>query len=1055
MRMKGRRFSRRAAAITIDVNEIESLPVATARSRRWWGSRWTLGVLLALLALLAWDEARTSRIQSLVATRLARALTFRFEPGPTDSVVYPTTGPYDIRRGYTAIPAFTDTLTSQHFEVTGQARLSPLMLKLARAGITPAYREKAQAGLTIFDDHNDLIYQATYPERLYASFEEIPGPVVRTLLYIENRELLSPGRPYRNPAVEWDRLARAGLDFAVQKLTGGQDIPGGSTLATQIEKYRHSAEGRTATPADKLKQMTAATLRAYLDGRDTGAARHDVVLNFVNSVPLAALAGYGEVNGLGDGLWAWYDADFARVNERLKAVDQGGAIDEETARAYRQVLSIFIAHRRPSAFLITDRGKLRRDTDAYLRLLARDRVIPEALRDRALALPLEFRHRPPVIESNSYVRHKAANAIRTRLLSLMNLEQLYDLDRVDMTASSTLDRTTQQAVTRTLLRLRESSFADSAGLRGERLLQRGDPAGIVYSFTLYEKTPRGNLLRVQADNYDQPLDINEGAKLDLGSTAKLRTLVNYLEIVTGLHRRYAGQARADLRKVHVDRQDAIRCWAMDWLGTAADTTLPAMLEAAMDRSYSASTSEKFFTSGGLLSFSNFEKEDNGQVMTVREATRRSVNLVYIRLMRDIVRYYTADIPGYDSEMYQSLRHPERRKYLEKFADKEGKQFLAKFIGKYREKSPDQCLDAVVAGIRPTPVRLAVIFRSVRPDAPFDEFRGWALRQMAGAPPSERTLRDVYDRYPKTAFDLADRGYIARLHPLDLWLAEYLYAHPGAGWKDVTEASVAERQTVYKWLFNSRSLEGQNSRIRILVEDEAFQSVHAAWKRQGYPFASLVPSYATSIGSSADRPAALAELMGIIVNEGMRYPTARIESVHLAAGTPWEIRYDREAVRGERVYPPELTRVVRGAIIDVVENGTARRLKGTFTDADGSVIPVGGKTGTGDHRFETYGKGGVLLESRVMNRTGTFVFLIGDRFFGTLVAYVAGPKAAGYGFTSALPVQIMKSLAPALQPLIDSAPAMATLGDLPREAGSNDPNRTPAGPALPSAAPARP
>jgi hypothetical protein len=34
----------------------------------------------------------------------------------------------------------------------------------------------------------------------------------------------------------------------------------------------------------------------------------------------------------------------------------------------------------------------------------------------------------------------------------------------------------------------------------------------------------------------------------------------------------------------------------------------------------------------------------------------------------------------------------------------------------------------------------------------------------------------------------------------------------------------------------------------------------------------VPSYATAIGSSADRPLALAELMGIIVNDGQRRPT---------------------------------------------------------------------------------------------------------------------------------------------------------------------------------------
>lgn len=78
-----------------------------------------------------------------------------------------------------------------------------------------------------------------------------------------------------------------------------------------------------------------------------------------------------------------------------------------------------------------------------------------------------------------------------------------------------------------------------------------------------------------------------------------------------------------------------------------------------------------------------------------------------------------------------------------------------------------------------------------------------------------------------------------------------------------------------------------------------------------------------------------------------------------------------------------------------------------------------KTGTGDHRYEIYGKGGVLIGSRVVNRTATFAFMIGDRYFGTITAFVPGPDAAQYGFTSSLPVAILKALAPKLMPLLDS------------------------------------
>ena len=59
---------------------------------------------------------------------------------------------------------------------------------------------------------------------------------------------------------------------------------------------------------------------------------------------------------------------------------------------------------------------------------------------------------------------------------------------------------------------------------------------------------------------------------------------------------------------------------------------------------------------------------------------------------------------------------------------------------------------------------------------------------------------------------------------------------------------------------------------------------------------------------------------------------------------------------------------------------------------GQPITIGGKTGTGDHRYQTYGKGGQLIDSRVVNRTATFVFYLGDRYFGTLTA--AGARRAG-------------------------------------------------------------
>jgi len=99
--------------------------------------------------------------------------------------------------------------------------------------------------------------------------------------------------------------------------------------------------------------------------------------------------------------------------------------------------------------------------------------------------------------------------------------------------------------------------------------------------------------------------------------------------------------------------------------------------------------------------------------------------------------------------------------------------------------------------------------------------------------------------------------------------------------------------------------------------------------------------------------------------------------------------------------------------EVVEQGTARRLSGAFKLSDGKTVTVGGKTGSGDNRFETFGRSGAVTSSRATNRTATFVFYVGERYFGVVTAYVQGREAENYSFTSSLPVTLMKIIAPAI------------------------------------------
>ncbi|MBS0551289.1 MAG: transglycosylase domain-containing protein, partial [Proteobacteria bacterium] len=411
----------------------------------------------------------------------------------------------------------------------------------------------------------------------------------------------------------------------------------GSTLATQIEKYRHSPDGVTYDAREKLRQMVSASVRAYRNGEETLPVRRELLLDYLNTVPLSAAPGHGEVNGLGDGLWVWFGADFDKVNALLSAPPGDGSTLAAQGRALRQVVALMIAHRRPSFYLSrSGRDDLAQLTDSYVRLLAEARLVAPALRDAALAEPLKFRDLvkdPAVLPADL---GKGATAIRTRLAGMLDAS-LYELDRFDLDATATLDGPLQQAVSDFLGKLRDPGFARSQGLIGERMLTPERIDAVRYSFNLVERTPGGNRVRVQTDTSDQLFDINESSKLELGSTAKLRVLATYLEIVAELHGRFAGQSAADLRRVEVAQRDNISRWAIDYLAHAADRSLPVMLEAALERHYSASPGESFFTGGGVHTFSNFNASDDGRSPTMREALQGSINLPFVRLMRDVVR----------------------------------------------------------------------------------------------------------------------------------------------------------------------------------------------------------------------------------------------------------------------------------------------------------------------------------------------------------------------------------------------------------------------------------
>ncbi|SDT34466.1 transglycosylase domain-containing protein [Pseudomonas prosekii] len=997
------------------------LPEKSRRNRHGWKAFWLLLLIIAVaLGLAAAKEMRTSKFQSTEVSKFAASLSYELQPGPSDAIRYPGAGPFDLRLGYSAMDDFLPRLLKRNYIVAAQTRFSPELMSYSDRGFFVPYAEKIQAGLTITDCRAAPLYQFNYPQQLYASFDAIPPVVVNSLLFIENRFLLDPKQPMANPAVDWPRFGMAAWSQVAKIMHLPGQSAGGSTLATQLEKYRHSPDGLTVSGAEKIRQMISASVRAYQGGPQTLQARQNVVRDYLNSVPLSAVPGHGEVHGMAEGLRVWYGADFNKANETLASTATDAKTMADKGLALREMLSLMIAQRRPSHYLTKGHDELASLTDSHVRLLAQNGVIDAPFAAAALASKVTYRDwqtQPTIqpIESN-----KGISTARSRLASMLN-RPLYDLDRLDLSATSTLQSDLQKQATEYLKHLADPAFAGQIGLIGERLLTPTSTTQVRYSFTLFELTPDGSRVRVQTDSTDQPFDINEGSKLELGSTAKMRVMTTYLQIISELHEKYADKTVAELKKTEVPDQDRLSRWVVDYLIQNSDRSLPTLLGAALDRKYSASPGEAFFTGGGLHTFHNFRNEDNGRIPTLRDALRESINLPFIRLMRDIVRYTTYSGPSNSAELLKDDRDPRRQEYLASFADREGTSFLLKFWKKYKNKDTDARLETFLDSMRPTPIRMAAVHRYLYPEAEQTAFNSFVRSHLKGAKLNEKLtderLERLYLSYGPGSYDLPDQGFIAKVHPLDLWLIGYLLNHPEAKFSEIVKASQFERQEVYSWLFKSKHKGARDSRIRTMLEIEAFLDIHQRWQQVGYPFDHLVPSLATAIGSSGDRPAALAELIGTILNDGVRMPTLRIDSLHFAADTPYETKVVNDPNVGKRVMPSEVATAMREALSQVVDAGTAKRVSGSFKTPDGTALAMGGKTGTGDNRIEAIGSGGRILSSKSINRTATFVFYIGDHHFGTLTAFVPGRTAEAFKFTSALPVQVLKGMAPILTPYL--------------------------------------
>jgi len=974
-------------------------------------------VVVFFLGLLAY-EVRTSTLQSLCLWYLAGNMTYSLEPRSSSSVVFPKTGPFNERLGYTRIGAFQQRLQHSSFTVTYQTRFSPLLQAIAQLGINPPYRELPLVGLRISGADLAPLTEGSESDGSFRSYEEIPTLLVKSLLFIENRELENPPDVRTNPVWEWDRMAKAAVLYTGNKLGLPIPLEGGSTLVTQLEKYRYSAEGRTLSGFDKVRQLVSASLKVYRSGVDTRRVRHEIILDYLNTMPLSAAPGHGEVNGLGEGLQVWFGESLKDACRALEG--QSGSLRK--AAAYRRMLTLLAAVRAPSYYLRDNRLALEQRVLRYARLLRQAGII-----DSQSAMLLE-QTSPKFSSSTSRPlaafspQRKGVNAVRNRLARLLRTSNLYELDRLNLEVETTLDVALQNAVAQTFDSLKKKEFLAAHGFLQQRLLDRGDPGNVIYALTLFERTSQGNLLRAQVDTYQNPLDFNQGIKLELGSTAKLRTLAHYLELVASLYEEFTSG------KDNVPHKDVITEFVSEILAGNPNCRLEDLLRMALDRKYSGSPYETFLTGGGLHVFRNYDSTQDERRMSVREATIHSNNLVFVRLMRDLVRFHQARLEYDPAQVLADRGHPARVRLLQMGADDEARQILWRTFKECRSQPQESVLKCLLGKRSKSNRQLAILFFGLQGDRVLGtDLSSWL--ESKGQRSTTEELSRWTKAYRSPSLSLLDYAYLLDVHPLSLWCAGQLLGDPLLSWQQIWERSSESRKLSTAWLFEKRQWRAQNLRLSIRIERDAFARMTPAWRRLGFPYEHLVPSLAAAIGNSGDRPEALAELMGIILNEGQLQPAIEFSTLHFAPQTPYQTLFAPARRAPSQAMHREVAGALKSVLIGVVKEGTGRRLAGAFTGTGGRIATVGGKTGTGDNRFKSYGSSRALVSSRAINRTASFVFFIEDRYFGVVSASVLGREADQYAFTSALPVAILKLLAPTFNARLH-APAQPQTHEVP-------------------------
>jgi hypothetical protein len=148
-------------------------------------------------------------------------------------------------------------------------------------------------------------------------------------------------------------------------------------------------------------------------------------------------------------------------------------------------------------------------------------------------------------------------------------------------------------------------------------------------------------------------------------------------------------------------------------------------------------------------------------------------------MLDVVDHVMATQLDSDAILAAPTDDSRRRAYLWLFAHSEGSVFLSQAYSRFAKVEPEAALTRLYANRHPSPKSVSAAIRAIDPTVDPARFYERLRTVLPDAPLTDDLVTKLYAQSDPARWSLQDRGYLAKVHPLQLWLLAHLREHPGA------------------------------------------------------------------------------------------------------------------------------------------------------------------------------------------------------------------------------------------------------------------------------------